>query len=279
MTGPRVAKPSAVGVSISKSPDLRVLGLSDGHLRDAMAETALESLASGWSLAYGGDLRKQGFAELLAELIVRYRDHPRHCGTVGVPDYLAWPVHIRMTPGELAEFETQHGPAVRLVLLGLDGMRLEREEWRALPVHEPGEREWAQGLTAMRTAMRADLQARILLGGRVEGYRGALPGIAEKAWLFLQAGQPVFLLGGFGGCARDIAESIGFVEPWEGSRGRWAGRERFRKHTPDGLCNGLSLDENANLARTPHIDEAVTLVLRGLRRVLGTVYADAQGVH
>ena len=279
MTEPRVGKPSAVGVSISESPDLRVLGLSDGHLRDAMAETALEVLASGWSLAYGGDLRKQGFTELLAELVVRYRDHPRHCGTVGVTDYLAWPVHIQMTAEELAEFETQHGPAVRFVFLGLDGMRLEREERQALPVQEPDEREWTRGLTAMRTAMRGDIRARILLGGRVEGYRGAMPGIAEEAWLSLEAGQPVFLLGGFGGCARDIAETIDLVEPWAGSRGGWAGRERFREYAPDGLCNGLSLDENADLARTPHIEEAVTLVLRGLRRVLGQGDADAQGVH
>ena len=45
MTAPDAEKPSTVAVSISESPDLRVLGLSDGHLRDAMAETALEVLA------------------------------------------------------------------------------------------------------------------------------------------------------------------------------------------------------------------------------------------
>ena len=279
MTAPQVEKPSAVGVSISDSPDLRVLGLSDGHLRDAMAETALEVLASGWSLAYGGDLRKRGFTELLAELVVRYRGHPRHCGTVGVTDYLAWPVHIRMTAEELADFDTQHGPAVRFVLLGLDGTRLGRKKRQTLQAREPDEEEWTHGLTAMRRAMRGDIRARILLGGRVEGYRGAMPGIAEEAWLCLEAGQPVFLLGGFGGCARDIAETFGLVEPWAGSRGGWAGRERFREYAPDGLRNGLSLDENADLARTPHSEEAVTLVLRGLRRVLDRGDIDAQGVH
>ena len=279
MSEPRVAKTSAIGVSISESPDLGALGLSDGHLRDAMAETALEVLASGWSLAYGGDLRQQGFTELLAELVVRYRDHPRHCGTVEVTDYLAWPVHIRMTADELATFESQHGPAVRFVFLGLDGRRIERDERQTLPAREPDDHEWTRGLTAMRTAMRGETQARILLGGRVEDYRGALPGIAEEAWLSLEAGQPVFLLGGFGGCARDIAETIGLVEPWAGSRDGWTGRERFREYRPGGLCNGLSLDENATLARTPHIEEAVTLVLRGLRRILGPGDADAQGVH
>ena len=279
MTAPYVQKPSAVGVSISDSPDLRVFGLSDGHLHEAMAETALEVLASGWSLAYGGDLRKHGFTELLAELVLRYQGHPRHGGTVDVTDYLAWPVHIQLTTDALAEFEAQHGPAVRLVFLGLDGIRLGREERQALHVREPDEDEWTHGLTAMRRVMRGDIRSRILLGGRVEGYRGAMPGIAEEAWLSLEASQPVFLLGGFGGCARDIAETIGLVEPWAGSRGEWPGRERFREYAADSLRNGLSPDENAALARTPHIEEAVTLVLRGLRRVLGRGDNDAQGVH
>ena len=90
---------------------MRALGLSDGHLRDAMAEIALQVLASGSSLAYGGDLRQHGFTELLADLVGRYRNHPRHGGTIGVTDYLAWPVHIRMTPSELAAFSAEHEPA------------------------------------------------------------------------------------------------------------------------------------------------------------------------
>ena len=47
--------------------------------------------------------------------------------------------------------------------------------------------------------MRQETRARIVLGGRVAGYKGRMPGIAEEALLSLQAQQPVFLLGGFGG--------------------------------------------------------------------------------
>ena len=85
----------AVGISVSESPDLGVLGLSGGHLRDAMAEIALHLLASGRSLAYGGDLRQHGFTELLAELVGRYGDHPRHGGTIVITDYLARTPHIQ----------------------------------------------------------------------------------------------------------------------------------------------------------------------------------------
>ncbi|MCY3876545.1 MAG: hypothetical protein OXF88_19925 [Rhodobacteraceae bacterium] len=185
----------SVGISISESPDLRALGLSDGHLRDAMAKIALELLASGISLAYGGDLRKHGFTRLPAELVWRYQGHPRHTGTIAVTDYLAWPVHIRMTSKELAAFSEDHEPAAHLVFLALDGARLAPEQRLKLSAHEPHEDEWTQGLTAMRTVMLADIRARVVLGGRVEGYKGAMPGIAEETYLSLEAHLPVFVLG------------------------------------------------------------------------------------
>ena len=275
MTSSHTETPPAVGISVSESPDLRALGLSDGHLRDAMAGIALHLLASGRSLAYGGDLRQHGFTELLAELVGRYGDHPRHGGTIVVTDYLAWPVHIRMTSNELATFSAEHEPAARLVFLTLDGARLALEQRLTLRAHDPHEDEWTKGLTAMRTTMRGDIQARIVLGGRVEGYKGAMPGIAEETSLSLEKGQPVFLLGGFGGCARDIAETLGLAECWAGSRDDWDGRRCFRKYSPDDLHNCLSWEENVVLARTPHIQEAVILVSRGLRRIFSNGGDDA----
>ena len=268
MTAPDTETSAAVGVSVSESPDLWALGLSRGHLRDAMAEIALHVLASGRSLAYGRDLRQHGFTEPLSELVGRYRNHPRHSGAIVVTHYLVWPVHIRMTSDEIATFSAEHKFGARLVFLALDGARLAREQRLKLCAREPDEEEWTEGLTAMRTVMRGDIRARIVLGGTVEGYRGAMPGIAEEAWLSLQAGQPVFLVGGFGGCTRNIAETVGLAESWAGSRDGWAGQEHFRQYSPEDLHNGPSRDENAILARTPHIEEAVTLVSRGLRRVL-----------
>ena len=269
----------AVGISISESPDLGPLGLSTGHLRDAMAEVALHLLASGNSLAYGGDLRQHGFTELLFDLVGRYRDHPRHAGTIIVTDYLAWPVHIRMTSNELAAFSANHETVARLVFLAGDGERLAWKQRLRLPTHEPDDEEWAKGLTAMRTVMRGDTGARIVLGGRIEGYKGAMPGIAEETFLSLEAGQPVFVLGGFGGCARDIAETMGIADRWVGSRDEWSGRGCFLSYTPDDFHNGLSLEENAVLARTPHIREAVELVSRGLRRIASMRESHAQGIH
>ena len=80
------------------------------------------------------------------------------------------------------------------------------------------------------------------------------------------------VLGGFGGCARDIAETLGLASPSPArplvSQRTWAGLDEFGGFGPKSLNNGLSLDENRRLAETSHVDEAITLVLRGLRRVI-----------
>lgn len=119
----------------------------------------------------------------------------------------------------------------------------------------------------MRKTMVAGTSARLALGGRVEGYKGSMPGIAEEVLLAMDASQPVYLLGGFGGCTRDIAESLGLVPHCVPSARQWEGRHRFVERK--GRCpdNGLSHEENRTLAATPHIDEAVLLALTGMWQI------------
>ena len=267
MTAIRSQRPSIIAISTSESPDMEAFGLSDGHLRSATAEIATHILACGANLAYGGDLRKGGFTELLFELVKRYRSEDPTAVGDRVINYMAWPVHIQMTTDELIATTGELAEAVSLVLIGQDGGRLALEVRQELARSEPAPDEWSAGLTTMRQLMRDESDARILLGGRVEDYLGCMPGIAEEALLSLKARQPVFLIGGFGGCARDIAETISLVNPWDGSRSGWPGRAEFQRFTPESLRNGLSVEENCVLARTPYMDQAVTLILRGLNQL------------
>ena len=94
-----------------------------------------------------------------------------------------------------------------------------------------------------------------------------MPGIAEEALLSLETGQPLYVLGGFGGCARDIAETLGLVAPLCATARAWDGRKDFEGRSTKDLNNGLTDEENATMARTCHIDQAVTLLLRGLMNV------------
>lgn len=260
----------AIAISISESSDMPALGLSDQHLRDAMAEIARHMLALGANLVYGGDLRQCGFSELLFELVARHRrDADENDDRIGVTNYLAWPVHILKSFEDLESVAANLAGTADLVCLTLDGTRMSMAERRQFSHQQPTDSQWSAGLTAMRRTMLGETDARILLGGRVDQYKGAMPGIAEEALLSLQEHQPLYLMGGFGGCARDIAESLGLVAPWAASRPLWPGRDSFKSFSPASLNNGLSLEQNATLAHTPHVNQAIILILQGLLKVAG----------
>lgn len=260
-----------IAISISESPDMPVLGLGDEHLQDAMAEMARHLLALGARLIYGGDLRQNGFSNLLFELVARHRrDADEDDTRTGVTNYLAWPVHIQQPVGELEAQIVEVEDFAEIICLRIDGSSLPIEERRGLPSQVPTEQEWADGLTSMRITMMSSSDARIVVGGRVEGYKGAMPGIAEEVLISLKAGKPIFLVGGFGGCTCDIAETLGLIKPRTTSISTWAGRTEFAGFTVANLNNGLTDEENATLAYTPHVDQAVTLILRGMMQLVKT---------
>jgi hypothetical protein len=60
----------------------------------------------------------------------------------------------------------------------------------------------------MRQRMTNDCAARIVMGGKMEGYSGIFPGIIEEAWRSLQEKKPLYLLGGFGGAARALCDLV-----------------------------------------------------------------------
>lgn len=257
-----------VAISVSESPDLGALGMGDAHLRDAMAELARHLLALGARVAYGGDLRAGGFTEILLELVARHRrDSDEGDQRSAVLSYLAWPVHISKPVHDLERYASELNGIATLLMLDLEGVPLSREQRRQLDSRPANPEEWATGLTAMRRRMDRDTSARIVAGGRVEGFLGAMPGIAEEARIALERGQPLYVLGGFGGCAADVAAAIGVADVRGVPSRDWGQADIFVNVPANGLRNGLTIEENRTLAATPHVDEAIALVLRGMLRL------------
>ena len=52
------------------------------------------------------------------------------------------------------------------------------------------------------------VNARIIIGGKVSQFSGVLPGLFEESLYCLEAKQPLYILGGFGGAAANLA---GFI--------------------------------------------------------------------
>lgn len=257
----------AVAISISESSDMNVLGLGNEHLVDAMAEVARHLLAMGARLMYGGDLRPGGFTEILFELVARYRrDADLDDERLAVANFLAWPVHITLSRERLQELSTALTDVAELICLSADGHVISQDDRLAMSPIQPENDEWIKGLTAMRDVMTKVSDARIVLGGRVDNFKGKMPGVAEEALAAMKARKPLFLLGGFGGCARDIAEDLKLKPPSSLSRTQWTGRQDFVGVTSANLNNGLDDQENRTLAMTQHVDQAIALILRGLLR-------------
>ena len=273
-----------VGLSISESPDLAALGFGQPHLNDAFAEIARHLLAAGATLGTGHDLRLGGFGEALIQLAQAYfSDFEKK--TVPIHSYLGWSAQRTLS-------EERRDDLVQLVRFHFGPAPQEPEPAGDAPEHAC----WrARGYTAMREQMNADIQARVLLGGKIEGATGPWPGVVEEAWLALKARKAVFLLGGFGGATRDVLSALRgeevprltkewhlanpnrkpIVEAWD----RWAPTHGLAPvsyappvpvHTGEWwkvLNNGLDQSENERLAATVHIPEMVALILRGLGRL------------
>lgn len=275
----RPAEPVTVAISASESPDINAFGLSGGHLRDAVADLVLQVLAAGMDISYGGDLRQYGLTRLLFELVPRYTSSERLGKRTRVTNHLPWPVHIGIPTEQIERTAAEIRGTAELVLVGKDGKPMTLEARRRMPTRTPSADGWVTGLTAMRHFQCSCTDARVVLGGQVTGYKGRMPGVAEEALFSLHGRQPLFLVGGFGGAARDVAETLDLAKPWAGSRANWPGQSDFQGWTGDDLNNRLSREENELLATTPFVRQAIVLVLRGLFRLKAERIANTGGTN
>ena len=169
-----------IALSIANSPDLAALGLTEQHLRDAFAELAGHLLDAGAHLIYGGDPRHDGFTELLTGIVPRYAKNWADAVTL-VTNSLAWPVHVSIPWEDLHDRDRRLSGTARQQLLNLDGAEMNLESRRAQPARPPTDDDWRDGLTNMRRAVASRADAVIVLGGKLAGFHGSMPGTAEEA--------------------------------------------------------------------------------------------------
>lgn len=213
--------PNAVRKALEIAPlaNVRIaMSLSDARLggtesegNDATIYVARTLIAAGATLAYGGDFRKGGYTELLAQVIKAYNHaagrEPQflHC-------YIGATNDGKSAPADLP-LEIHH-----LV----DSPEVARD---ALMPPPSATEKHSSGLyfSDMRRVMPRHTFGRILLGGKtrpltpgVSGYGGLYPGVIEEAWRTLEARQPLYVAGGFGGAAAVVADLLeGKVRPEE----------------------------------------------------------------
>ncbi|MDY8045216.1 TIR domain-containing protein [Paenibacillus polymyxa] len=282
-----------VGISISESQNIDKFGLENHHLQDTLVEFARYLLVSGATLAYGGDIKydsHSNFNEILFNLARNYlkenkRPSEKILNYVCYPLYTKIPVELKANLNEIATFidvvptfKVPDDPSVVFEAKEVENQYI-----------------WARSLTEMREKMNSNIHARIIVGGKLTGYSGILPGVVEEAYIGMKNKKPVYLIGAMGGAANSIIDAIKGLNPYEltekyqitnskypllrdyyNSRMKDEGLDTveynniisfFNEKGFAGLNNGLSSSENEILFNTTNTTEMISLVLKGLRSI------------
>lgn len=218
-------KPKAVHtlcVGISESGDAHHYGLSNAHFATLSDEIYLYLLLAGFKIAYGGSLsgsfdEGNNFTLRLFELIRGYSGLAEGVNAPSLKKAILnvapWPLRLGYGEKEWALFDgdcAEYQPGPRPNLPGRDDDIFPIVDGkRSLAADTPEKRyAWARGLTAMRQAITGMSGARLVLGGKMTGHAGLVPGVIEEAWLSLSQHQPLYLAGGYGGAARVVCDLL-----------------------------------------------------------------------
>jgi len=307
LTGKRII------ISISESGDSICHGLTEDHLNATLLEISRQLLVRGAVLEYGGHLGAEGYTVALFDMA------RRHNGTSGLPpaeriiNDVGWPLPLETLPeSDRAKYQRQ--AKFRRIRRPEGVAHLEPETFLEEPNFFPAntaERRyaWARGMTEMRRfqAEESGAVARIVIGGKVgptvtatpdgakseKWYSGRIPGVIEEVLLSLRAGQPVFLIGAFGGAAKAAIDLLeGRNRPdftWDFQKGAphaEAMREIFRS---EGLefeeydlmtewfrefgvnslskLNGLSREENREMFVSRDVTRIIEILLHGIASI------------
>jgi hypothetical protein len=284
-------KGRTIGISISESDNLSELGYGLSHMKDAMIEIARYILALGGNLAYGGDMRQGGFTELMFDLLAYYNADKELNPNERFYSYLAFPVSATLSLQK--EAELSHIVSFKKVAPPEDLKIVNTNEFLK-PDSPYNLYIWARCLTKMREEMEKECNARIFVGGRTNGFKGKCPGILEELLIAIENKHPVYLIGSYGGITKDAIDALignkteSFSESYQFINKDYLEMVSLfnSKHSETiidynlyfsilqsiGLnkianLNGLSIEDNLRLTKTPHISEIVYLILKGLTNI------------
>lgn len=294
-SSPLAAKRIAISISDPPKSEANIPG---PDARDRLwGKLATHLLTAGAQLAYGGDLRVQGYTDKLLDLVRSAADAGRPLAAGVVHWYAAWPVAAKLDARTRASIP----PAFELHAEDLP-KELEPPRYTDPPLPNDFIPEhhfaWTLSTRDMRLRMAAECDARIIVGGQTHSV-SPFPGLLEEFETF--TGKPIYLIGAFGGMTRVLIEALqgkwpaALTQAFQDDGGKRrplreyyearVGTPGYEKVQPidlpgrlaklqamgvRGLDNGLTDEENERLFVTRDFTEMIALVLKGLRAKLGS---------
>ena len=271
-------KKIAISVSSPDSEELAKNHICSKHLEDITIELVRYILIAKGRVIYGGDLRHGGYTEKFEQLSNEYAYSERLSldEDYYIENYLPWPDSLQVTENTILEYKSRH---MKLIPLHSPDVKDEKRKCNFLMR--------AISLSQMREEMSQVSIARVLVGGKLHGYSGKMPGIMEEFLRAVKRKQPIYLIGGFGGMAQRIASGIMRKEMYNIDffnslvyqnplfEMKCLNRDDildelnvFRNLSYDILHNGLSVESNQRLFLSTDIVEIVSLLLSGMKAIL-----------
>ncbi len=283
-----------IGISISDPSTEEIINIrqDNTHLAHLSQDIARHLLARGATVIYGGDLRKDGFTEYIFNeaQTLQTRLQSQH---IHINNYIAWPIY-KNDNVEVKNWKANYRPVASMIEVPppLDVKDLiPNDDLFLSPTNAQNLFVWSRCLTEMRNIMIKKCDIRICSGGRHFGYKGKMPGVLEEIIIAIEMKRPLFLLGGFGGVTASVCKLIqkGTISQeltydWQVQNNSGYKElldfysSRNIKYSVDytslaeilkieNLNNGLSKEDNYVLFNTPFIDEALHLILKGLKSI------------
>lgn len=196
-----------------EAADLEPAGVGPKHVDDLLVRLTRRLLERDNRVVYGGTLGEYA-TDLTRALIDTALGWDRDADARGeeapgdaadllatpLVNYSGWPAYSKITPRIRADLT---GVCEFLAVDPPGGAPVPADQADLKdPAHA---RAAADALTRMRDTSTAATSTRVVVAGKRRNWLGWLPGIAEEVACSVQHGQLVLVIGGFGGCASDIA--------------------------------------------------------------------------
>ncbi len=278
-----------IAISISINEDIDKLGFSLQHLNDISVEIARYIVANGGTALYGGDLRLGGFTDLFSELSNQYKISNDR--TFRFENYFPFPNSKLINTSIKVEFKAkQINPIILPIPENLGEIDIKKDY---KPFDNIQDRYiYCECFKDMRIKMAQDCSARIIIGGKISGYLGYMPGIIEEALYTLLNDKPLYLIGGFGGATLKLINLLMGADTKEISNEyqyNTAFLKEFKEYINDkypfsdyevikeklsnfnietiSSKNKLSVEENEILFTSKNIHEILYLIMKGLTKI------------
>ena len=282
-----------IGVSISESGDQLRIGVGREMVDDVTVQLLRYILKANGRIVYGGNLGP--YTRLFRELSYQYGKYEDAINGSQdkeyFHDYVSWPYSEQMSIDDLCEFAHCR---VKVIKCGVPvGLSIDNFN----PIKNRVEDMYLRGkaLTEMRHNMETTkdekdqpIAARIFIGGKSKSFIGQMPGLLEEFRIALEEKHPIFLIGGFGGITKMLADKIekntpdadafinmaredasyDSISEYYNNKGEKIDYGFINGLNYDSLNNSLSHEDNNRLFHSVNLFEIIPLILHGINGVI-----------